>query len=679
MGDQFEGFIPIHTIFYAVFHPTEGTKVRYEFPPGNLESHNINFDAIKNYIIPKPQLCHKLLTLKYKNYRIASYPVTVNSPIYARNFFSFNFVFVFPYDCQTSPYEPAIARLGKMFKVLEEQNLILSKAEKDPIFYHFKQVEIKDDQDAKSKPEKGSHNLSKSQAFASEKYHKIMTDIESADSTFSLKDLVLRVYQDLNNYSECLIPIDEGNAVDIKIFPMMTPPNSNISIEDVPVSTVNLNKVIDVNWDPTMLKIVPYINGLNSISKIAKLSVSDPGLVIECIKHLIYYNCVLLADIFQFSNIYAPTSSLRTFLTDSVLSTECQSYVVCEEDSTLPRLPFKRVNHSATESVDHELADSHRSQRTSGSRTTSMSSNGEFFPSSNNEMPALISEESLYRTGKHSQSSFSSNNTNPSNILARYLPTKSCLFDLYRSLSQGTSLREWYGVHYGTIRANRIDVRRFITFGVINGLIYRCYSYPIMKNLEIFDLAKRLHREDISNHTVKHNKAKNPSKNIFSTSDIKFGVEYERQRNKHHKALNLDIADEVLRNVYKKLSVTNSTDTRPNSADPIARLYRERSLGSLADGSTNNIYRLQNSDRPSKVSFDKQQEIGHISKGMSSSNDKVKMDEEAKLERRERDLILLESVEAADSLDTICVKLEMSRYDVEALIQNLGEYKIINS
>lgn len=676
MGDQFEGFVPIHTIFYAVFHPTEGTKVRYEFPPGNLESHNINFDAIKNYIIPKPQLCHKLLTLKYKNYRLASYPVTVNSSIYARNFFSFNFVFVFQYDCQTSPYEPAIARLGKMFKVLEEQNLILSKAERDPVFYHFKPDEL-DDQEPISMPEKGSQIPSKSKSCTAEKYRKIMSDIENDDSKFSLKDLVLRVYQDLNNYSECLIPIDEGNAVDIKIFPLMRPPNSNISIEDVPVSTVNLNKVIDVNWDPTMLKIVPYIDGLNNIAKIAKLSVSDPDLVIECIKHLIYYNCVLLADIFQFSNIYAPTSSLRTFLTDSILSNDCQSYVVCDEHSTLTRLPLKRVNHSELESADNALADSHRSRRTSASRGTSMSSNGDSASPSNIGMSALNSEGSIYRAGKHSQSSFSSNNSNPSKLLTRYLPTKSCLFDLYRSLSQGVSVKEWYSAHFGTIRANRIDVRRFITFGVIKGLIYRCYSYPVTKNLEIFDLAKRLGSEEGSSQTVKSSKAKGPSKNIFSTSDIKFGAEEERRVDKQHKSLNLELADEVLKNVYKKLSGTSSSDTRPTSSDPLTRLNKERTPGCLSDGSMSNVYRLHRSERPSKVSFDKQQEVGNLGNYLSSSN--AKSDEKMDLEQQERDLILLESIEAADSLDTICVRLGLPRHEVEALLRNLGEFKIVNS
>lgn len=685
MVDHFEGFVPIHTIFYAVFHPTEGTKVRNEFPPGNLESNNINFDTIKNYVIPKPQLCHKLLTLKYKNYRLVSYPVTINSSFYARNFFSFNFVFVFPYDCETSPYEPAIARLGKMFRVLEEQNQILSKAERDPVYFDFKSAETTADQDNKLNSEKGTKNLAQNQGLALEKYYQILTDIENNESNFSVKDLVMRIYQDLNNYSECLIPIDAGNAVDIKIFPLMTPPNSRISIEDVPTSTVNLNKVIDVNWDPTMLKIVPYIDGLNSIAKIAKLSDSDPDLVVECIKHLIYYNCVLLSDIFQFSNIYAPASLLRMFLTDTTLSSECQLYVVIAESSKLPSFVFERGIKEA-ESIHQDLPTSRRKRRESDSRTTSMSSSSEV--SSHKQQPFSPSSSGniLYKTGKQHEGSISSYNSNGSRQTAKHLPTKSCLFDLYRSLSQGTTLREWYRMNFNIIRANNIDVRRFITFGIINGLIYRCYSFPVMKNLEVFDFAKRLNAEgDVppAAYNKRINKAQTFSKNIFSTSDIKFGTEDSgKGSNKKHPVLNLDIGDEVLRNVYKKISSTYHCESRSTLANPMSRLYQNESQGSLSDSSTTNIYHPKRSERQSKVSFDMNQEGVIRAKPFTASQRAQTKDDEMirSLERkRETELLLLESVEAAESFDQICVKLEKPRQEVEELLKELGDYKIINS
>ncbi|CAR27055.1 hypothetical protein ZYGR_0I03280 [Zygosaccharomyces rouxii] len=667
MTDQFEGFVPIHTLFYAVFHPTKGTQVRYEYPPGNLEYNNINFDAIKNYIIPKPQLCHKLLTLKYKGYRIVCYPVTVNSPYYARNFFSFNFVFVFPYDCETSSYEPAIARLGKMFRVLEEQNQILSKAENDPIYFDFKLADNTTEQDGKLNAEKSFKGLTKSQGMALAKYNEIMKDLESEKSDFSVQDLVMRIFQDLNNYSECLIPIDEGNAVDIKIFPLKTPPNSCISIEDVPISTVNLKTIIDVNWDPTMLKIVPYIDGLNSISKIAKLSDSDVSLVLECVKHLVYYNCVILADIFQFSNIYAPTSLIRQFLTDPTLASECQSHVTLAGHSSLSEMPFERLRKFDLDDMDQSK------NQESGSRTTSMSSKSD----SKSKRPFFYSApRNPYRFNQRSQSSFSSTNTNVTHDLARHLPTKACLFDLYRTLSQGVTVREWYNLNYQTIKKNDIDVRRFITFGVIKGLIYRCFSFPVMKKMSIFDLAHKLHTAGNLNQVTKKGKGQKnlaESKYVFSTSDMKLG-----EGSKMHQNFSVDIADEVLRNVYKKLSNTNEPGSRDDY--PLSRIYREESHVSLSALSGDNVSHPKKPERVSKVAFDMNKD-DPVPYSLSQQKGKNKEREAAKLDRAKNNqkIILLESIAAADCLDKICVKLEKPRHEVEELLHELGDYKIINS
>lgn len=506
MNRQFKGFTPIHTIFYSNFHPTEGSKVGYQFPPNNLQNFSINFNSVKNYIIPKPQLCHKLLTMKYENYRIVSYPVTVNSSSYSRNFFSFNFVFIFRYDCETSPYEPAIERLAKMFRVLEEQNQILSLAENDPVFF-------KDPNTIHNKPK----------------------------TTFSIQDLIMRIYQDLNSYSECLIPIDEGNIVDIKIFPLLIPPTAvQLSIEAVPTSVVNLNKVIDLNWDPTMLKILPFIDGLNSISNIAKLSDSDPNLVIECIRHLIFYRCVIITDIFQFSNIYAPTSLIHEFLTDPKLSYECQSYVTLPKNSNILKLPFNETSISNHGSNMNSSTSILKNASKGHNKTNSMSSQYSFSNrlslSPAHSSPA--SSLSYNSNRKHSESSFSSEgHFFHSEDKYNHLPTSSTLFDLYRSLNHGITLQMWYDNHYETIKSNNIDIRRLIKFGINKKLIYRIYSYPILTGKtkdKIYDKKKNKNTKDNF---------------LLSTSDIKF-----------------DVGEKILNSIYKKLSKV-SFDSGKSSDD----------------------------------------------------------------------------------------------------------------
>jgi hypothetical protein len=69
-----------------------------------------------------------------------------------------------------------------------------------------------------------------------------------------LKSIVDQIFEDLNNYCECFIPIDEANSINIKLFPLHRPP-PRIKAFHVPISTVQLKAVMDVNWDPTMEKV----------------------------------------------------------------------------------------------------------------------------------------------------------------------------------------------------------------------------------------------------------------------------------------------------------------------------------------------------------------------------------------------------------------------------------------
>jgi hypothetical protein len=68
------------------------------------------------------------------------------------------------------------------------------------------------------------------------------------------------------------------------------------------------------------------------------------------------------------------------------------------------------------------------------------------------------------------------------------------LYSLYLSLHQGITVREWYNTNKKDLR--NIDVRRFLTFGVIKGIIYRVNTYPIGKTLkpDFEYLDKSLHK-----------------------------------------------------------------------------------------------------------------------------------------------------------------------------------------
>jgi len=367
-----------------------------------------------------------------------------------------------------------------MFKNLEEQYQLLSRKEKDKSYFkddtrsqsNTGSSNVNQGNESKVKSEvnnfTGGRNNSREPSGSavdnsSSTYKQIVNDLDNdIDASTplgitrkegytikleSIESLIQQIYQDLNNYSECLIPIDSGNSVDIKLFPLLPPP-PRLNQEDVPISTVHLESMVDVNWDPTLLKILPFINGINSIKKISTLANSDYWIVKQCIQHLIYYKCIIIIDIFQFSNIYAPTSDIDLFLKDSHMAAECQAYVV--SPSIFRNRPF----------------DPPRSSQ--GNGRASMSKK----PDNKSDTRA---------SGKVYSSGSLLGESNKAKRETMFLPSKAKLYFLYRSLHQGQTVKSWYKEHAEAL--DHIDIRRFLSFGVIRGLIYRVHSYPIIDSV----------------------------------------------------------------------------------------------------------------------------------------------------------------------------------------------------
>lgn len=196
-----------------------------------------DFETVSEYIIPKQELCDRLVTVCTNKYRILGYPVCLEDRKYERNEFIFNFAIVLDEDVvEYSTYKSVVRKVAKLFKALEEQSGFLSN-------------EV------------------------------------TAVGVFALIEQVL---EDLNNYSECMIPIsgflalsfllafflsvllacfgmaddddgggagiDESNTINIKLFPTYAPP-SQVKAFHVPVCTVQLGLLMDVNWDLTMQRV----------------------------------------------------------------------------------------------------------------------------------------------------------------------------------------------------------------------------------------------------------------------------------------------------------------------------------------------------------------------------------------------------------------------------------------
>ena len=80
------------------------------------------FAVIKKYLITKPELCDRLVTVNTNTHQIVGYPVDIPGSKYPRNHLIFNLAFVFDADAETASYEPAVRKLAWYLRGLEVES-----------------------------------------------------------------------------------------------------------------------------------------------------------------------------------------------------------------------------------------------------------------------------------------------------------------------------------------------------------------------------------------------------------------------------------------------------------------------------------------------------------------------------------------------------------------------------
>ncbi|TCD61809.1 Nitrogen permease regulator 2 [Steccherinum ochraceum] len=245
-------------------------------PQKRSESTNkwlFNFDDVSKYIIPPSALCGRLVRCATGKYRIIGFPVELRGK-YERNYFRYNLCFVFARAADLSCYEPVVRKVTRVLTNCEEESAFLSRPPDPQAMYA----------------------------------------------------ILEQLYEDLNSYSETSIPIDKFNSIELKIFPFYPNPPQ---VKDwmVPLALINLTRRVESNWDLTMVKVCKYIDGTNHVSRIAALAEVDIDFAREAISHLLYYQVVMMIDIFQYSNMYTLRKNTQTLADEPHVSEECGPYV----------------------------------------------------------------------------------------------------------------------------------------------------------------------------------------------------------------------------------------------------------------------------------------------------------------------------------------------------------------
>ncbi|KAF2789675.1 nitrogen permease regulator 2 [Melanomma pulvis-pyrius CBS 109.77] len=435
----------IKSIFFTRFHHEKGSRVLHQIPEGSITPSRapsalatplFDFDSVTTYLIPTQQFCDRLLTFCTNHYRVIGYPVCIREGKYSRNEFIFNFAVVLEEAvADWVAYGEVVRKLGRLLRGLEEQGGFLSSEEE----------RVWEDEGWSEGRGEGAGGGGRQGGLV-------------ASKVYALCEMVL---EDLNNYAECMIPIDDSNTINLKLFPTHPPPPP-IYPHHVPLLTISLDSLTSpVSSDLTLTRVLPFINGIHSVSHIAQLADTDLSLTRKAIQHLVYYGCLILLDIFSFGAVYAPTAEMGWFVTDQSVQEECARYV------RVPHIQFGKGS----------MKMGSESERGGAERTS------------------IITEASQRSDVSISSSSTTTTNTNTNPNIALNLTTPTTIFDaldhpstgpkissetlimLYASLRQGLPLKSWVLENLPLLHG--IDIRRFITFGIIKGILYRVHKYAI--------------------------------------------------------------------------------------------------------------------------------------------------------------------------------------------------------
>ncbi|XP_015764200.1 PREDICTED: nitrogen permease regulator 2-like protein [Acropora digitifera] len=115
----------IQCILFCEFHPIAGPKIVHQFPEDYISKEK--FDCVAVYIIPKPELQSKLITINALEHKFVGCPISIENAKYSRNALLFNVCFVLAPDVDTIRYEGVVKKLAGYMVTLELESGYLSQ------------------------------------------------------------------------------------------------------------------------------------------------------------------------------------------------------------------------------------------------------------------------------------------------------------------------------------------------------------------------------------------------------------------------------------------------------------------------------------------------------------------------------------------------------------------------
>jgi hypothetical protein len=425
------------------------------------------FDSTCEYIIS--ELTGQLISISTHNFHIIAKPTIIQDARYERNSFLFSVGFVIRRKIDPAPFRPLLTTLASTLQSMESESQFLSNPITKPVLQ-------------------------------------------------SLLDVLL---PSLNSPSaKCHILLDKRNSLHLQYFPAPKAHASTIKDYVVPVLLRPESQLYSLGWDLTINWIVPHINGIKYAKHIAKSSQVDEEMVRACLRVLRHHNVLACVDIFRYSNIYESTPKAQLALCGKLqnLMEGAYQFIVkipqkrSPSPSSMMLLPPKGSEGPQSYPPFQSLHPNENTSSSYVSLTSPKSPRQNLTPNSSKESFSQVSPQHM---AQKISSSMQSHTVMPTLTKKDKECMLIALSILYTSCNRGQTLGdiiiEKMKIRKGsdheknrpkittsslgsneTLDSNSNDVhkidwketfsmldfRRFITFGVIHGLIHRVHEFP---------------------------------------------------------------------------------------------------------------------------------------------------------------------------------------------------------
>lgn len=253
----------------------------------------------------------------------------------------------------------------------------------------------------------------------------------------------------------------------MKLFPHHRVPPA-VKGWHVPVAKMKFADVVDPTWDLTLQKVIAHIDGVSDVRRVAANADVSLDLAKIALRHLLYYDTVLLLDMFFFGSCYAPRPGIHDFIANASANDGYYggggSGGGGDDDGGVGGVDGGQGQKQQQQQQQQDAA------HLGGVNVSGASSSAGAGGGGGGGGPVgggIVDECANYVCIMSSGQRVSNHQ----------------LVNLMTTFCVGRTVGEWLRLHMegGFDVLRYVDVRRLVQFGVIKGLLYRVHKYVVSK------------------------------------------------------------------------------------------------------------------------------------------------------------------------------------------------------